>query len=293
MLAQDVGHFSVTWCIYGWGGTNLWLFLPPLCTILDENGIVFEVEVSRDEALASLEFYKHTCPGPSSISSLQGVLQAMDRGGVRKHSQSWVYILFTWNFYLAASHRGVCCVQHLSLVYQGRRSRKKTDLSMKMYEEEIQVKEKSNIVCNWYFSQSYRLILFHTSCSPGVVHRVLNGESPWARPKPAAAPRGACLWPIFLPRAPTRLTDGSSQHQLTPSQQAGLNTERAELKMSPYWNCQDRTVSHQGVGNTLLSSGLFKDCSKYNQRASFTTVYCVLYVYYCRPFVTSIMYFRT
>ncbi|TNM89550.1 hypothetical protein fugu_003784 [Takifugu bimaculatus] len=68
----------------------------------DENGIVFEVEVSRDEALASLEFYKHICPGPSSISSLQGVLQAMDRGG------------------------------HLSLVYQGRRSRTKTDLSMKM-----------------------------------------------------------------------------------------------------------------------------------------------------------------
>uniref|UniRef100_A0A674NW89 Voltage-dependent calcium channel protein TPC1 n=1 Tax=Takifugu rubripes TaxID=31033 RepID=A0A674NW89_TAKRU len=65
-------------------------------------------EVSRDEALASLEFYKHICPGPSSMSSLQGVLQAMDRGG------------------------------HLSLVYQGRRSRTKTDLSMKMYEEEIQ-----------------------------------------------------------------------------------------------------------------------------------------------------------
>ncbi|CAG08550.1 unnamed protein product, partial [Tetraodon nigroviridis] len=80
----------------------------PLENPEDENGIVFEVEVSRDEALASLEFYKHTCPGPSSISSLQGVLQAMDRGG------------------------------HLSLVYQGRRSRKKTDLSMKMYEEEIQ-----------------------------------------------------------------------------------------------------------------------------------------------------------
>lgn len=59
----------------------------PLCTILDENGIVFEVEVSRDEALASLEFYKNTCPGLSSISSLQGVLQAMDRGQVRKQHQ--------------------------------------------------------------------------------------------------------------------------------------------------------------------------------------------------------------
>lgn len=143
MLAQDVGH--------------LWLFLPPLCTILDENGIVFEVEVSRDEALASLEFYKHTCPGPSSISSLQGVLQVMDRGGVWKHSHSCVSILFIWNFYLAASHLGSCWVQHPSLVYQGRRSRKKTDLSMKMYEEEIQVRN-CNIVRNW----SYRLILFHT-----------------------------------------------------------------------------------------------------------------------------------
>ncbi|KAG8012061.1 Two pore calcium channel protein 1, partial [Nibea albiflora] len=74
----------------------------------DENGIVFEVEVSRDEALATLELYKQTCPGQSSLSSLQGVLQAMDRGG------------------------------HSSLVYQGRRSRTKSDLSMKMYEEEIQ-----------------------------------------------------------------------------------------------------------------------------------------------------------
>ncbi|XP_056458379.1 two pore channel protein 1 [Gadus chalcogrammus] len=74
----------------------------------EENGIVFEVEVSRDEALATLELYKQTCPGLSSLSSLQGVLQAMDRGG------------------------------HTSLVYQGRRSRTKSDLSIKMYEEEIQ-----------------------------------------------------------------------------------------------------------------------------------------------------------
>ncbi|XP_041854911.1 two pore calcium channel protein 1 isoform X2 [Melanotaenia boesemani] len=74
----------------------------------DENGIVFEVEVSRDEALATLELYKQTCPGLSSLSSLAGVLQAMDRSG------------------------------HSSLVYLGRRSRTKSDLSMKMYEEEIQ-----------------------------------------------------------------------------------------------------------------------------------------------------------
>uniref|UniRef100_A0A4W6GC53 Voltage-dependent calcium channel protein TPC1 n=1 Tax=Lates calcarifer TaxID=8187 RepID=A0A4W6GC53_LATCA len=69
---------------------------------VDENGIVFEVEVSRDEALATLELYKQTCPGLSSLSSLQGVLQ------------------------------------HQSLVYLGRRSRTKSDLSMKMYEEEMQ-----------------------------------------------------------------------------------------------------------------------------------------------------------
>ncbi|XP_069379953.1 two pore channel protein 1 isoform X3 [Paralichthys olivaceus] len=74
----------------------------------DENGIVFEVEVSRDEALATLELYKQTCPGQSSLGSLQGVLQTMDRSG------------------------------HSSLVYRGRRSRTKSDLSMKMYEEEMQ-----------------------------------------------------------------------------------------------------------------------------------------------------------
>uniref|UniRef100_A0A3B4WFU8 Two pore segment channel 1 n=1 Tax=Seriola lalandi dorsalis TaxID=1841481 RepID=A0A3B4WFU8_SERLL len=80
----------------------------PLENPEDENGIVFEVEVSRDEALATLELYKQTCPGQSSLSSLQGVLQAMDR------------------------------IQHSSLVYLGRRSRTKSDLSMKMYEEEMQ-----------------------------------------------------------------------------------------------------------------------------------------------------------
>lgn len=74
----------------------------------DENGIVFEVEVSRDEALATLDLYKQICPGHSSLSSLQGVIQAMDRN------------------------------EYTSLVYLGRRSRTKSDLSMKMYEEEIQ-----------------------------------------------------------------------------------------------------------------------------------------------------------
>ncbi|KAJ3604188.1 hypothetical protein NHX12_028929 [Muraenolepis orangiensis] len=80
----------------------------PLENPEEENGIVFEVEVSRDEALATLDLYKQTCPRLSSLSSLQGVLQAMDRGG------------------------------HTSLVYQGRRSRTKSDLSIKMYAEEIQ-----------------------------------------------------------------------------------------------------------------------------------------------------------
>ena len=55
---------------------------------VDENGIVFEVEVSRDEALATLELYKQTCPGLSSLSSLQGVLQAMDKSGVGAHTHA-------------------------------------------------------------------------------------------------------------------------------------------------------------------------------------------------------------
>lgn len=80
----------------------------PLDNPEDENGIVFEVEVSRDEALSTFELYKQTCTGLSSLSSLLGVIQAMDRSG------------------------------HSSLVYLGRRSRTKSDLSMKMYEEEIQ-----------------------------------------------------------------------------------------------------------------------------------------------------------
>ncbi|KAF7200183.1 two pore channel protein 1 isoform X1 [Nothobranchius furzeri] len=74
----------------------------------DENGIVFDVEVKQDEALATLDLYKQMSPGPSSLSSLVRVLQSMDRSG------------------------------HTSLLYLGRRSRTKSDLSMKMYEEEIQ-----------------------------------------------------------------------------------------------------------------------------------------------------------
>lgn len=55
---------------------------------IEENGIVFEVEVGRDEALATLELYKQICPGQSSLSSLQGVLQAMDKGGVSTHTHT-------------------------------------------------------------------------------------------------------------------------------------------------------------------------------------------------------------
>lgn len=55
---------------------------------IDENGIVFEVEVSREEALATLELYKRTCPGLSSLSSLQGILQSMDRVGVSTHTHT-------------------------------------------------------------------------------------------------------------------------------------------------------------------------------------------------------------
>ncbi|XP_041083969.1 two pore calcium channel protein 1-like isoform X2 [Polyodon spathula] len=74
----------------------------------EENGIVFETEVSKEELGTVLELYKQTCAAASSISSLQGVLFAMDRNG------------------------------HTSSVFLGRRSRTKSDLSMRMYEEEIQ-----------------------------------------------------------------------------------------------------------------------------------------------------------
>uniref|UniRef100_A0A674C529 Two pore segment channel 1 n=1 Tax=Salmo trutta TaxID=8032 RepID=A0A674C529_SALTR len=73
------------------------------------NGIVFEAEVSRDEALATLELYKKTCPGPTLTYT---------------HTNP---ILHSYKYRLTSS-----------LVYLGRRSRTKSDLSMKMYEEEIQ-----------------------------------------------------------------------------------------------------------------------------------------------------------
>ncbi|CAK6966619.1 two pore channel protein 1 [Scomber scombrus] len=116
----------------------------PLENPEDENGIVFEVEVSRDETLATMELYKQTCPGLSSLSSLQGVLQTMDRSG------------------------------HSSLVYLGRRSRTKSDLSMKMYEEEIQ---------EWYAEYS-RENLPQPDQSPE--HDL---DSPVSEPPPFAEPQ--------------------------------------------------------------------------------------------------------
>ena len=107
--------------------------------VADENGIVFEAEVSRDEALTTLELYKQTSPGLSSVNSLQGVLLAMDGSRVRPYTHTHTHTHYT--------HSRLCwllaeflCFQHLSLVYLGRRSRTKSYLSMKMYEEEIQVR---------------------------------------------------------------------------------------------------------------------------------------------------------
>ncbi|KAA0716650.1 Two pore calcium channel protein 1 [Triplophysa tibetana] len=72
----------------------------------DENGIVFETEVSQTEASQTMDLYKHTLRD-TNLSSLHGMCAALERCG-----QS-------------------------SLVFLGRRSRTKSDLSMKMYEEEI------------------------------------------------------------------------------------------------------------------------------------------------------------
>ncbi|XP_056602635.1 two pore channel protein 1 isoform X2 [Triplophysa dalaica] len=71
----------------------------------DEKGIVFETEVSQTEALQTLDLYKHTLRN-TNLSSLQGMCATLERCGS-------------------------------SLVFRGRRSRTKSDLSMKMYEEEI------------------------------------------------------------------------------------------------------------------------------------------------------------
>ncbi|XP_026178531.2 two pore calcium channel protein 1 [Mastacembelus armatus] len=116
----------------------------PLENPEDENGIVFEVAVGRDEALATLELYKQMCPGPSSLSSLQRVLQAMDKSG------------------------------HTSLVYLGRRSRTKSDLSMKMYEEEIQ---------EWYAEYSRENLPQPDQCLERELDNPVSDISPFPEPQ--------------------------------------------------------------------------------------------------------------
>ncbi|XP_071012848.1 two pore channel protein 1-like isoform X2 [Oncorhynchus clarkii lewisi] len=120
----------------------------PLLDPEDENGIVFEAEVSRDEALATLELYKQTCPGLSSLNSLQGVLVAMDRSGSS------------------------------FLVYLGRRSRTKSDLSMKMYEEEIQ---------EWYAEYSRENL---SQSDRSLVERELEIPPPCPDPEPQPNSQG-------------------------------------------------------------------------------------------------------
>ncbi|XP_035641729.1 two pore channel protein 1-like isoform X2 [Oncorhynchus keta] len=120
----------------------------PLLDPEDENGIVFEAEVSRDEALATLELYKQTCPGLSSLNSLQGVLVAMDRSGSS------------------------------FLVYLGRRSRTKSDLSMKMYEEEIQ---------EWYAEYSRENL---PQSDQSLVERELEIPPPCPDPEPQPNSQG-------------------------------------------------------------------------------------------------------
>uniref|UniRef100_A0A8C1AB48 Two pore segment channel 1 n=1 Tax=Cyprinus carpio carpio TaxID=630221 RepID=A0A8C1AB48_CYPCA len=76
-------------------------------------------EVSQTEALQTLDMYKHTL-GITNLSSLQDMCVALERSG------------------------------HSSLVFLGRRSRTKSDLSMKMYEEEIQVGYKQGVPHDLY-----------------------------------------------------------------------------------------------------------------------------------------------
>lgn len=128
----------------------------PLLDPEDENGIVFEAEVSRDEALATLELYKQTCPGLSSLNSLQGVLVAMDRSGSS------------------------------SLVYLGRRSRTKSDLSMKMYEEEIQ---------EWYAEYSRENL---PQSDRSLVERELEIPPPCPDPEPESQPQLNSQGPLSI-----------------------------------------------------------------------------------------------
>uniref|UniRef100_A0A8C9F8J9 Two pore segment channel 1 n=1 Tax=Pavo cristatus TaxID=9049 RepID=A0A8C9F8J9_PAVCR len=74
----------------------------------EDNGIVLEKEISKEEVIGIMELYKRSSAA-TETSQLQKIVLQMD-----KHGQ-------------------------VSTLFLGRRSRTKSDLSMKMYEEEIQV----------------------------------------------------------------------------------------------------------------------------------------------------------
>ncbi|XP_031984302.1 two pore calcium channel protein 1 isoform X1 [Corvus moneduloides] len=73
----------------------------------EDNGIVLEKEISKEEVIGIIELYKRTS-GATETAQLQKIVLQMDKYG------------------------------QMSAVFLGRRSRTKSDLSMKMYEEEIQ-----------------------------------------------------------------------------------------------------------------------------------------------------------
>ncbi|NXG63894.1 TPC1 protein, partial [Hemiprocne comata] len=73
----------------------------------EDNGIVLEKEISKEEVVGIIELYKRSSAA-TDTSQLQKIVLQMDKYG------------------------------QMSTVFLGRRSRTKSDLSMKMYEEEIQ-----------------------------------------------------------------------------------------------------------------------------------------------------------
>ncbi|XP_066418197.1 two pore channel protein 1 isoform X1 [Molothrus aeneus] len=73
----------------------------------EDNGIVLEKEISKEEVIGIIELYKRTSAA-TETAQLQKIVLQMDKYG------------------------------QMSTVFLGRRSRTKSDLSMKMYEEEIQ-----------------------------------------------------------------------------------------------------------------------------------------------------------
>lgn len=73
-----------------------------------DGGIVVEKEISKDELLAVLKLYRETQGAASDVSRLLKILSQMERN------------------------------EQTTVVFLGRRSRTKSDLSLKMYQEEIQ-----------------------------------------------------------------------------------------------------------------------------------------------------------